>query len=70
MWLGFAVKHVAKKATIGAGIIVAAVLATESGRKLAKVVTKTVAAGGVAAIEEIKRQKNADTSSATVSGRR
>ena len=59
MWLGFAVKHVGRKVAIGAGVIVAAVLSTESGRKLAKVVTKSVKAGGEAAIEEIKAQQKA-----------
>jgi hypothetical protein len=70
MWLGFAVKHVARKAAIGAGIVVAAVLATESGRRIAKVVTKTVKAGGEAAIEEIKTQRKAKVAAATVPGSR
>ena len=70
MWLGFAVRHVARKAAIGAGIVVAAVLSTESGRRIAKVVTKSVKAAGEAAIEEIKAQRKTKTATATASGSR
>ncbi len=51
MWLGFAVRHVARKAAIGAGIVAAATLSTESGRRIAKVVAKGAKAAGEAAIE-------------------
>jgi hypothetical protein len=68
MWLGFAVKHAARKTAIGAGIVVAAVLSTESGRRIAKVFTKSVKAGGEAAIEEIKAQRKAKVAEATIQG--
>jgi hypothetical protein len=68
MWLGFAVKHAARKAAIGAGFVVAAVLSTESGRRIAKVITKGAKAGGEAAIEEIKAQRKAKVAGATIQG--
>lgn len=70
MWLGFAVKHVARKVAIGTGFVVAAVLSTESGRRIAKVVTKSVKAAGEAAMEEIKSQRKAKTTNATASSGR
>jgi hypothetical protein len=70
MWLGFAVKHVARKAAVGTGVVVAAVLATESGRKIAKVVMKSVKAGGEAALEEIKTQRKAKVAADTILGSR
>jgi hypothetical protein len=68
MWLGFAVRHVARKAAIGAGVVVAAVLSTESGRRIAKVVAKSAKAAGEAAIEEIRTQRKAKVAAATVPG--
>lgn len=68
MWLGFAVRHAARKAAIGTGFVVAAVLSTESGRRIAKVITKSVKAGGEAAIEEIKAQRKAKAAPAVVQG--
>jgi hypothetical protein len=68
MWMGFAVKHVARKTAIGTGVVVAAVLATESGRRIARVITKTVKAGGEAAIEEIKAQRRAKVVAQTIPG--
>lgn len=56
MWVGFAVRHIGRKLAIGTGVAVAAVLSTESGRRIAKIVAKSVQAGGEAAIEEIKTQ--------------
>jgi hypothetical protein len=41
MWVGFVVKHVARKAAIGAGVVVAAVLSTGSGRRIARVSAKS-----------------------------
>ncbi len=69
MWLGFAVKHVGRKVAIGTGVVVAAVLSTESGRRIAKVVSKSVRAGGEAAIEEIKTQQQAKTTAANLGNR-
>jgi uncharacterized membrane protein YebE (DUF533 family) len=70
MWLGFAVRHVARKVAIGTGVVVAAVLATESGRKIAKIVTKSVKAAGEAAIEEINTQRKAKATGTTIPGSR
>jgi hypothetical protein len=64
--LGFAVKHIVRKAAIGTGVVVAAVLATESGRKIARAVMKSVRAGGEAAIEEIKIQQRTKAATATI----
>lgn len=59
MFLGFGVRHAARKAAIAGGVVAAAFLATESGRKIAKVLGKTIKAGGEAAIQEIKDQRTA-----------
>lgn len=70
MWLGFAVRHVARKVAIGTGVVVAAVLATESRRKIAKIVTKSVKATDEAAIEEINIQLKAKATGTTIPGSR
>ncbi len=57
MWVGFAVKHAGRKLAVGASVTVAAVLATDSGRRVAKVLTKGVRAGSEAALEELKAQR-------------
>lgn len=68
MWLGFAVRHVARKVAIGTGFVVAAALSTESGRRAAKVVAKSAKAAGEAAIEEIKAQRKAKVDPAVARG--
>lgn len=70
MWLGFAVRHVGRKVAIGTGVLVGAALATESGRRVAKVVAKTVKAGGDAAIEEIRAQHKAKAEANAIAGYR
>ena len=57
MWLGFAIKHVGRNLAIGAGVGLDGLLATESGRKIAKVVVKSVKAAGAAAVEKIQAQR-------------
>ena len=70
MWLGFAVRHVARKVAIGTGFVAAAILSTESGRRAAKVVAKSAKAAGEAALEEIKAQRKAKVATAPVTGSR
>jgi uncharacterized membrane protein YebE (DUF533 family) len=70
MWLGFAVKHVARKIAIGTDAVVAAVLATESARKITKNVIKSAKALGEAAIEEINTQRKAKATGTTIPGSR
>lgn len=57
MWVGFTIRHVVKKAAIGAAVVGGAVLATESGRRLVKVALATAKAAGEAAYREIKAQR-------------
>lgn len=64
MWFGFAVRHVAKKATIGVAVVAGAALATRSGRRIARVLVASVKGAGMGAINEIKAQKLADSSRA------
>jgi hypothetical protein len=68
MWVGFVVKHVARKAAIGAGVVVAAVPSTGSGRRIARVLAKSAKAAGEAAIEEIKVQREAKIAAVTIPG--
>lgn len=57
MWIGFAVRHVGKKVAIGVGIAGAAILSTNSGRKIAKVVGASIKGAVEAAAEEVKTQR-------------
>ena len=57
MWVGFAVRHAAKKLAIVGGILVGAVLSTRSGQRIAKVTGRAVKAAvteGMKAINETK----------------
>jgi hypothetical protein len=56
MWFGFAVRHIAKKATIAAAVVAGVVLSTRSGRKAAKVILAGAKAAGEAAYNEIRTQ--------------
>jgi hypothetical protein len=57
MWVGFAVRHVAKKVAIGAAVVVGAALATKSGRRIARVLLATAKGAGEAAYMEIKEPR-------------
>jgi len=56
MWVGFAVRHVGKKLAIASAVAAGAVLSTESGRRVAKVVVAALKGAGGAAANEIKAQ--------------
>ena len=64
MWVGFAIRHIVRKAAIGAGMIAAVVLSTKSGRNAAKVVTNTIKGATKAAIEEIRIQREGKVATA------
>ena len=61
MWVGFAVRHVGKKLAIASAVAAGAVLSTESGRKVAKVVLASLKGAGEAAAKEIKAQMRTKT---------
>ena len=42
MWVGFAVRHVARKLAIAGAVVAGAVLSTRSGQRIAKVAGATV----------------------------
>lgn len=57
MWLGFAVRHVAKKAAIAAVVVAGAVLATKSGRRVAKVILAGAKGAAESVYNEIRTQR-------------
>lgn len=61
MWFGFAVRHVAKKATIAAAVVAGLMLSTKSGRKAAKVILAGAKGAAQAALNEIKTQRPKDS---------
>jgi len=61
MWVGFAVRHVGKKLVIASAVAAGAVLSTESGRKVAKVVLASLKGAGEAAANELKAQMGTKT---------
>jgi hypothetical protein len=65
MWMGFAIRHVGKKLMIGGGLVAAAVLSSESGRRAAKVIAKGVKAGSEAAFKEFTEQRKAKHADST-----
>ena len=56
MWVGFAIRHVGKKLAIASTVAAGAVLSTESGRRVAKVIWESLKRAGGAAAKEIKAQ--------------
>jgi hypothetical protein len=66
MWFGFAVRHVAKKATIAAAVVAGLILSTKSGRKATKVILAGAKGAGEAAFNEIKTQRLNDSPSSSL----
>jgi hypothetical protein len=54
MYIGFVIRHVAKKLLIGGAAVACAVLATDAGWRIAKIGMAAIKGAGKAAFDEAK----------------
>jgi hypothetical protein len=59
MYIGFVIRHVAKKLLIGGAAVACAALATDAGRRIAKISMAAIKGAGKAAFDEAKSHTGA-----------